>query len=154
MQPGLDLCETVVDGAQSALQWRANMLKRKTGTNEWAIPRGLYRGIIALVCSIITCTPVKADNTTGSRFHCIVSSDQQKAMMLVFDSAEKLLYWGDNEPEKMTITTAKDNPFEISAERQRKDLPTVALRIWSEGGVLRFFANAGDSLFTGTCERH
>jgi len=93
-----------------------------------------------------------AHGTDENRFICTVLSDQQKGTVITFDTASRLLRWGDLRPYEMTVTRRSYDPLEIRAESRSQ--PKMGLHIWAIPDAIRFQANAEDSLFQGTCERH
>jgi hypothetical protein len=94
-----------------------------------------------------------AQSADSRRFECTILSDQQKGTVIILDADSQLLVWGSAEPEKMVIESERAEPFELSVASEKWDLFMTGLRIWSEEGMLRFFANVGDSSFNGTCSR-
>src|SRR5882724_3881159 len=105
-----------------------------------------------LLCPVVVSVALDAHSSNNSRLACTVSSDQQKGTVLKFDADAKVLVWGEGKPQTMTLEVDIADPFELKAVSQRQDFPEVSLHIWSEGDILRFSANAGDSFFVGACK--
>jgi hypothetical protein len=109
--------------------------------------------LLVIVATLLPSCVVAADEPGLRRFSCTILSDQQKGTVIIFDADSRLLVWGSAEPEKMVIESERIEPVELSVASEKWDLFMTGLRIWSEEGTLRFFANVGDSFFNGTCSR-